>query len=98
RRSGHRPTAGAAASASPPAPAGSDRTAGMNPARHPFRWLFAAALLGLAVQPALLPHPVWVQVVAGGAAGAQGYGLAAMITALARRVRAPVRPVLPLPS
>ena len=60
---------------------------------HPYRWLIAAVLLGLAVQPVLLPHPVWVQVVIGGAAGAQGYALAALGGVLTRRIR-----VIPAPK
>jgi uncharacterized membrane protein len=47
--------------------------------RHPFRWLVATALLGLAVQPVLLPHPTWVQSVVGGAAAAEGYAMAALV-------------------
>jgi uncharacterized membrane protein len=50
----------------------------MRTAAHPCRWLIAAGLLGLAVQPVMLPHPVWVQAVTGGAAAAQGYALAAL--------------------
>ena len=56
----------------------------MSNLRHPFRWLIAAAMLGLAVQPVLLPHAGWVQVVIGAAAGAQGYALAALCTLLVR--------------
>jgi uncharacterized membrane protein len=47
--------------------------------RRPGRWLVAAAMLALALQPALLPHPEWVQAVIGGAAAAEGYALAALI-------------------
>jgi hypothetical protein len=54
--------------------------------KHPYRWLIATFLLALAVQPVLLPHPLWVQVVIGGAAGAQGYGLAALGGFLTRRL------------
>jgi uncharacterized membrane protein len=57
--------------------------------KHPFRWLIGAALLGLAVQPVLLPHPGWVQAVVGGAAGAQGYALAALGGVLLRRIPRP---------
>ena len=57
--------------------------------KHPFRWLIGAALLGLAVQPVLLPHPGWVQAVVGGAAGAQGYALAALGGVLLRRIQRP---------
>lgn len=56
---------------------------------HPYRWLIAAGLLGLAVQPVMLPHPSWVQAVTGGAAAAQGYALAALGGLLTRRF--PVR-------
>lgn len=66
--------------------------------KHPFRWLFAALMLGLAVQPVLLPHPIWVQTVIGGAAGAQGYGLAALCGAVTRRIPRPrALPTLPTP-
>jgi len=66
---------------------------------HPYRWLVAAVLLGLAVQPVLLPHPVWVQVVIGGAAGAQGYALAALGGVLTRRIPAiSVIPSIPAPK
>jgi uncharacterized membrane protein len=47
--------------------------------KHPYRWLVATAILGLAVQPVLLPHPTWVQSVVGGAAAAEGYAIAALI-------------------
>jgi uncharacterized membrane protein len=67
----------------------------MRTIQHPFRWLFAAVLLGLAVQPILLPHPGWVQAVVGGAAGAQGYALAALGSRLARRL--PGRPRITAP-
>jgi uncharacterized membrane protein len=53
---------------------------------HPYRWLAAAVLLGLAVQPVLLPHPSFVQAVIGGAAAAQGYALAALGGLVLRRV------------
>ena len=64
--------------------------------RHPFRWLTAATLLSIAVQPALLPHPAWVQVVIGGAAGAQGYALAALASVALRRRRPPHRQPSPI--
>jgi uncharacterized membrane protein len=54
--------------------------------KHPFRWLIAAVMLALAVQPVLLPHPVWVQSVIGGAAAAQGYAFAAACGILLRWV------------
>lgn len=55
---------------------------------HPFRGLTAAALLALAVQPGLLPHPPLVQAVIGGAAAAQGYGLAVLFGVIGRRALA----------
>jgi uncharacterized membrane protein len=68
----------------------------MRTIQHPFRWLIAAALLGLAVQPVMLPHPGWVQVVIGGAAAAQGYALTALFSRLVQRW--PSRLVQPWPS
>jgi len=54
---------------------------------HPYRWLTAALMLAIAVQPVLLPHPAWVQAVIGGAAGAQGYAVASLFPL--RRLRRP---------
>lgn len=53
---------------------------------HPYRWLAAALMLTFAVQPGLLPHPLFIQAIIGGAAAAQGYGLAALIGVVRREI------------
>jgi hypothetical protein len=53
--------------------------------RYPLRWLAAAGMLALTLQPGGLPHPGWLQALIGALAAAQGYGLAALIGGLGSR-------------